>query len=124
MIPSQIGPLDRRGKHLEVLRTMKPAGRGRGNNGACFQREKCRYEVRGYRELLFDRHVLNCFANHFLLRFLETLDLLLGMSTVRMPPEAPCCHLDQCLGQDAERHGVFGKDEEDELVDRDRNDVE
>ncbi len=41
-----------------------------------------------------------------------------------MPPETPCCCLDNCLGQDAEQHGVFGKGEEDKLVDHDRNDVE
>jgi hypothetical protein len=85
--------------------------------------EKCRYEVRGYRELLFDRHVLNCFANHFLLRFLETLDFL-GMSIARMPPESPCRRLSDCLGQEAERHGIFGKDEVDEVVDQEWNDVE
>ncbi len=77
------------------------------------------YEVRC--ELLLDCLVLNflIFANQFLPWFLETLDLL-GTSTARMPLEAPCC----CLDQDAEQHGVFRKDEEDELVDHDGNDVE
>jgi len=85
--------------------------------------EKCRYELRGYRELLFDRHVFNCFANHFLLRFLETLDSL-GTSIVRMPPESPCRRLTDCLGQEAEQHGIFGKDEVDKVVDQEWNDVE
>ena len=63
------------------------------------------------------------FANEFLLRFLETLDLL-GMSIARMPPEAPCICRGECFCQDAEQHGVFGKDKEDEMVNHDGNDVE
>ena len=85
--------------------------------------EKCRYEVRGYRELLFDRHVLNCFAIHFLLWFLEILQSL-GTSILRMPPELPCRRLSDCLGQEAERHGIFGKDKVDEVVEQEWNDVE
>jgi len=77
--------------------------------------EKCRHEVKGHRELLFDRHVLNCFANHFLLWFLETLESL-GMSIARMPPESPCRCLSDCLGQEAEQHGILGNDEVDEVV--------
>jgi len=75
--------------------------------------KECRYKVS--REIFLDRRVLNflIFANQFLLWFLKTLDLL-GTSTARMPPEAPCCHLDECLGQDVEQHGIFGKGEEDD----------
>ncbi len=50
MSSSRIRLLDRQGKHLGLLRTVKPAGRGRGNGGACFQHDnhpwmrwKCRY---------------------------------------------------------------------------------
>ena len=85
--------------------------------------EKCRYEVRGYRELLFDHHVLNCFANHFLLWFLETLDSI-GTSIVRMPLESPCQRLSEYLGQKGKRHEIFGKDEVDEVIDQESNDVE
>ena len=82
--------------------------------------KKCRYEVR--RELLCDCLVLHM-ANEFLLRFLETFDSL-GSSTTRMPPESPCRRLGDCLSQEAERHGIFGKDEVDEVVDQEWNDVE
>jgi hypothetical protein len=77
------------------------------------------------RERVLDCHVLNflIFPNQFLLRFLETLGLL-GTSTARMPPEAPCGLLDECLGQDAEQHGIFGNGKEDQLVDHDWNEVE
>ncbi len=85
--------------------------------------KECRYKVP--RELVLDRHVLNIlfFANQFLLWFLETLGLL-GTSTVRMPSEAPGCRLDECVGQDAEQHGIFGNGEEDQLVDHNQNEVE
>ena len=63
------------------------------------------------------------FANHFLLQFLETLDSL-GTSIARMPPELPCRCLSDCLGQEVERHGIFGKDKVDEVVDQEWNDVE
>jgi len=64
---------------------------------------------------MLDRFVLNFFANHFLFRFLETLESF-GTSIVRMPPESPCRRLGNCLFQEAERQGIFGKDEVDELV--------
>ena len=85
--------------------------------------EECRDKVRW--ELLLDCLVLNflILANQFFLWFLETLDLL-RTSTARMPPEEPCCHVDKCLGQDVEQHGVFGKDKEDELLEQEWNDVE
>ena len=76
-----------------------------------------------YGELLLDCLVLNFFSNQFLFRFLETFDFL-GTSTARMPPESPCRHLSDCLGQEAEQHGIFGKDEVDEVVDQEWNDVE
>jgi len=79
--------------------------------------EKCRHKVRGelFCDYVLDRFVLNFFANYFLLRFLETLESL-GTSIVRMPPESPCRRLGNCLFQEAERHGIFGKDEVDEVV--------
>ena len=63
------------------------------------------------------------FANHFLLWFLETLDSL-GTSIARMPSESPCRRLSDCLGQEAERHGIFGKDEKDKVVYHNGDDVE
>jgi hypothetical protein len=79
--------------------------------------EKCRHKVRGelFCDYVLDRFVLNFFANYFLLRFLETLESL-GTSIVRMPPESPCWRLGNCLFQEAERHGIFGKDKVDEVV--------
>ena len=87
--------------------------------------EKCRHKVRGelFCDYVLDRFVLNFFANYFLLRFLETLESL-GMSIARMPPELPCRCLSDCLGQEVERHGIFGKDKVDEVVDQEWNDVE
>ena len=41
-----------------------------------------------------------------------------------MPPESPCRHLGNCLFQEAERQEIFGKDEVDELVEEEWNDVE
>ena len=41
-----------------------------------------------------------------------------------MPPESLCQRLGDSLGQEAERHGIFGKDEVDEVVDQEWNDVE
>jgi hypothetical protein len=41
-----------------------------------------------------------------------------------MPPESPCRRLSDCLGQEAEQHGIFGKDEVDEVVDQEWNNVE
>jgi hypothetical protein len=66
---------------------------------------------------------LNDFANHFHLWFLETLESL-GMGIARMPPELPCRRLGDYLCQDAEQHGIFGKDEVDEVVEDDRNELE
>ena len=79
--------------------------------------EKCRHKVRWelFRDYVLDHFVLNFFANYFLLRFLETLESL-GMSIARMPPELPCRCLSDCLGQEAEQHGILGKDEVDEVV--------
>ncbi len=76
-------------------------------------------------ELFLDRRVMNFLipANQILLWFLELFELL-GTSTVRMPLETPCCCLDNCLHQDAEQHRVFGKGNEDKLVDHGRIDVE
>jgi len=79
--------------------------------------ETCRHKVRGelFREYVLDRFALNFFANHFLFRFLETLESL-GTSIVKMPPESPCRRLGNCLFQEVERHGIFGKDKVDEVV--------
>ncbi len=79
--------------------------------------KKCRHEVRGelFCDYVLDRFVLNFFTNHFLFWFLETLESL-GTSIVRMPPESPCRRLGNCLFQEAERHGIFGKDEVNEVV--------
>ena len=65
--------------------------------------KKCRHEVRGelFRDCVLDRFVLNCFANHFLLRLLETLESFVGTNIARMPPESPCRRLSDCLGQEA-----------------------
>jgi hypothetical protein len=78
--------------------------------------KECWYKVS--RELALDCCVLNflIFANQFLLWFLETLGLL-GTSTARMPPEAPCCLLD-------EQHGIFGNGKEEQLVDHNWNEME
>ena len=86
----------------------------------------CRHEVRGelFRDRVLDSFVLNCFADHFLLRFLESLESFVGTNIARMPPELPCRRLSDCLGQEAERHGIFGKGEVDEVVDQEWNDVE
>jgi len=79
--------------------------------------KKCWHEVRGelFCDYVLDRFVLKFFANHFLFRFLETLESL-GTSIVRMPPESPCRRLGNCLFQEAKRHGIFGKDEVNEVV--------
>jgi len=79
--------------------------------------KKCRHKVRGelFRDYVLDHFVLNIFANNFLLRFLETLKSF-GTSIVRLPPESTCRRLGNCLFQEAERHGIFGKDKVDEVV--------
>ena len=82
--------------------------------------EECRYEVAGE---LFDCCVLDFLIFEFLPWFLETLGLL-WTNNARMPPEALCCCLDECLSQDAEQHGIFGDGKEDQLVDHDRNEEE
>ncbi len=64
-----------------------------------------------------------CVHFAFLPWFLETLGLL-WTNNARMPLEAPCCCLDECLSQDAEQHGIFGDGEGDQLVDHDRNEEE
>jgi hypothetical protein len=55
--------------------------------------------------------------------FLETLESF-GMRLVRMPSESPCGRLGDCFSQDAERHGIFGKNEVDEVVEDNWNEVE
>ncbi len=82
--------------------------------------KECRYIVAGE---LFDRRVLDFLIFEFLTWFSETLRLL-WTNNARMPPEAPCCCLDESLSQDAEQHGIFGDGEEDQLVDHDRNEEE
>ena len=60
---------------------------------------------------------------NFLLLFLETFE---PFETIiaRMPPELPCGHLGDYFSQDAELHGIFGKDKVDEVVEDDWNKLE
>jgi hypothetical protein len=40
-----------------------------------------------------------------------------------MPPELPCGRLGDRFCQDAEQHGIFGKDKVDEVVEDDQNEL-
>jgi hypothetical protein len=84
--------------------------------------KECWYEVAG--ELFDHRYILREIPFLKIMPwFLEILGLL-WTNNAMMPPEAPCCRLDECLSQDAEQHGIFGDGKEDQLVDHDWNEEE